>query len=98
MAKLALAKERTAKQRNLITNTLQSQKHIGDKEDNMKDTFGKRTYTCKCGRLTEDYVWQSELNKHKVACFKCGKELTIDNLKVAQAVQTASIRTPTKNR
>ena len=64
----------------------------------MKGTYGKRIYTCKCGRLTEDYVWQSELAKHKVNCFKCGKELTIDNLKAAAAVQVASIRTPTKNR
>ena len=87
-----------AKQKNLITNTLQSQKLTEVKVDNMKDTYGKRIYTCKCGRLTEDYVWQSELSKHKVSCFKCGKELSIDNLKVAAAVQTASIRTPTKNR
>ena len=90
--------ERTAKQRNLITNTLQSQRLTEVKVDNMKDTYGKRIYTCKCGRLTEDYVWQSELAKHKVNCFKCGKELTIDNLKAASAVQVASIRTPTKNR
>ena len=64
----------------------------------MKDTYGKRTYTCKCGRLNEDYVWQSELAKHKVNCFKCGKTLGIDNIKAASAVQVASIRTPTKNR
>lgn len=64
----------------------------------MKDTYAKREYKCKCGRLTEDYVWQSELAKHKVNCFQCGKELTIDNLKAAAAVQVASIRTPTKNR
>ena len=64
----------------------------------MKDTYGKRTYKCKCGRLTEDYVWQSELIKHKLNCFKCGKELNIDNLKAAGAIQVASIRTPTKNR
>lgn len=64
----------------------------------MKDTFGKRTYTCKCGRSNESYAWQSELAEHKVNCFKCGKELTIDNLKAAAAVQVASIRTPTKNR
>ena len=98
MAKSTLAKERTAKQRNLITNTLLSQKHIGGKADNMKDTYGKRTYTCKCGRSNEDYVWQSQLAEHMVNCFKCGKELTIDNLKAAAAVQVASIRTPTKNR
>lgn len=84
--------------KNLITNTLHGLKRIVDKADNMKDTYGKRTYTCKCGRLTEDYVWQSELSEHKVNCFKCGKELTIDNLKAAAAVQVASIRTPTKNR
>lgn len=84
--------------KNLIINTIHDQRGIVGKADNMKDTYGKRTYTCKCGRLTEDYVWQSELAKHKVNCFKCGKELTIDNLKAASAVQVASIRTPTKNR
>ena len=98
MEKYLLGEERTAKQRNLIINTIHDQKRIVGKADNMKDTYGKRTYTCKCGRLTEDYVWQSELAKHKVNCFQCGKELTIDNLKVASAVQVASIRTPTKNR
>ena len=84
--------------KNLIINTIRDLKRIVGKADNMKDTYGKRIYTCKCGRLTEDYVWQSELTKHKVACFKCGKELTIDNLKAAATVQVASIRTPTKNR
>ena len=64
----------------------------------MKDTYSKRTYTCKCGRLTEDYVWQSELTKHKVNCFQCGKILGIDNIKASAAIQVASIRTPTKNR
>ena len=84
--------------KNLIINTIHDQRGIVGKADNMKDTYGKRTYTCKCGRKTEDYVWQSELAKHKVNCFQCGKELTIDNLKAAAAVQVASIRTPTKNR
>ena len=64
----------------------------------MKDTYGKRTYSCKCGRLTEDYVWESQLPKHKVKCFQCGKSLSYDNLLKKEAAQSAAIRTPTKNR
>jgi hypothetical protein len=64
----------------------------------MKDTFAKREYKCKCGRLTEDYVWQSLLEFHKVKCFKCGKQLNIDSLKVKEKTQLPSIRTDTKNR
>lgn len=64
----------------------------------MKDTYAKREYQCKCGRITEDYVWQSLLEFHKVQCFKCGKSLGIKSLKVKEVPQTASIRTPTKNR
>jgi hypothetical protein len=64
----------------------------------MKDTFAKREYKCKCGRITEDYVWQSLLEFHKVACFKCGKLLGIESLKVKEKTQLPSIRTDTKNR
>ena len=46
----------------------------------------------------EDYVWQSLLEVHKVACFKCGKTLTVKELKVNQKTQLPSIRTDTKNR
>lgn len=98
MVKFLLVNERTAKQRNLITNTLQSQKLIEDKADNMKDTYSKREYKCKCGRITEDYVWQSLLKFHKVNCFKCGKSLGLKDLKTKEMTQVTSIRTPTKNR
>jgi hypothetical protein len=64
----------------------------------MKDTYGKRTYSCNCGRLTEDYVWESQLAEHKVSCFKCGKELTNVQLNTKKTGQIISIRTPTKNR
>jgi hypothetical protein len=64
----------------------------------MKDTYAKRTYTCNCGRLTEDYVWESQLAAHKVNCFKCGKELTSVQLSIKKTGQIISIRTPTKNR
>lgn len=64
----------------------------------MKDTYGKRTYKCKCERLTTDYVWESQLPKHKVKCFQCAKSLGFDDLKKNDVPQTASIRTPTKNR
>lgn len=46
----------------------------------------------------DDYNWESELLNHKVNCFKCGKELGYKNLKTKEVPQTASIRTPTKNR
>jgi len=64
----------------------------------MKDTFAKREYKCKCGVITEDYVWQSLLEVTKVNCFKCGKELNFKNLKTKEVPQAVSIRTPTKNR
>lgn len=64
----------------------------------MKDTYCKRSYLCKCGRLTEDFVWESELPKHKVKCWQCAKSLGIESLKVNEVPQSASIRTPTKNR
>ena len=98
MVKSALVKERLVKQRNPITNTLLSLRLTEDKVDSMKDTFAKREYKCKCGRITEDYVWQSLLEFHKVACFKCGKELSIESLKVKEKTQLPSIRTDTKNR
>lgn len=64
----------------------------------MKDTYAKREYTCKCGRITTDYNWESLLENNIVNCFKCGKELTFKNLKTKEVPQTAAIRTPTKNR
>jgi len=64
----------------------------------MKNTFGKRTYKCKCGAIQEAYVWQNELTKHKFKCSECKKSIGIDQLKTESKVQTASIRTPTKNR
>lgn len=60
----------------------------------MKDSYGKRLYKCKCG-VVEDYVWQSQLKKHKV---KCCKTLGYDDLLKAEKVQAPSIRTDTKNR
>ena len=64
----------------------------------LKDTICKREYKCKCGRITTDYVWESQLPKHKVKCFQCVRLLGIEDLKVKEIVQMASIRTPTKNR
>ena len=64
----------------------------------MKDTYGKRSYLCKCGRITEDYVWESQLTNHEVKCFQCAKSLGHKDLKKKEVPQMASIRTPTKNR
>ena len=46
----------------------------------------------------EDYVWKSQIQTHKVACFKCAKSLGFKDLNKKEVPQTASIRTPTKNR
>ena len=62
----------------------------------MKDTYAKREYQCKCGKISEQYVWQSLLEATKVKCFKCGTYLDIKNLKIK--AQLHSIRTETKNR
>jgi hypothetical protein len=64
----------------------------------MKDTYGKREYKCKCGRITTDYVWESQLPKNEVKCFQCVKSLGFKDLNKKEVPQTASIRTPTKNR
>ena len=93
-----LAKEKWVVLKNHITNILHDLRGIVVKANNMKDTYAKREYKCKCGRITEDYVWQSLLEFHKVQCFKCDKLLGISNLKVKEVPQMASIRTPTKNR
>lgn len=63
----------------------------------MKDTFCKRKYKCKCG-ITTDYVWESKLPKHEVKCYQCAKLLGFKDLNKKEVPQTASIRTPTKNR
>ena len=63
----------------------------------MKDTFGKWTYKCKCGRIGGHYAWKSELKTSKFYCV-CNKELGYNNLKIKETPQTTSIRTPTKNR
>lgn len=62
----------------------------------MRDTYAKREYLCKCGTISEYYVWQSLIEATKVKCKNCGKYLDIKNLKVK--TQLTSIRTDTKNR
>jgi len=64
----------------------------------MKDTFCKRKYKCKCGCIMENYVWESKLPKHEVKCYQCAKSLGFKDLNKKETPQTASIRTPTKNR
>ena len=98
MAKSNLELVKKAEQRNLTTNTHQNQSLVVDKVSNMKDTFGKREYKCKCSRITTDYVWESQLPKHEVKCFQCAKSLGFKDLNKKEVPQTASIRTPTKNR
>ena len=63
----------------------------------MKDTYGKKLYTCKCGQLTEGYIWTSQIKDTQFECIKCGKWLGYNNLK-KKPDSIISIRTPTKNR
>jgi len=64
----------------------------------MKNTYGKRTYKCKCGSIEEQFIWQSELDKHKFKCSHCKKSVGIEQLNKVEKVQLPSIRTDTKNR
>ena len=64
----------------------------------MKDTYGKKTYKCKCGELADQFVWDSEVTKYIFKCNKCDRELSFKQLKIKEVPQTAAIRTPTKNR
>jgi hypothetical protein len=64
----------------------------------MKDTYGKKLYTCKCGQLTEGYVWFGKIKETQFECTNCGKWLGYDNLKQDKPTSIISIRTPTKNR
>ena len=64
----------------------------------MKDTVAKRTYRCKCGTNTEDYVWESSIREHTIKCTKCESVLSFDHIKVEKVLHITSIRTPTKNR
>ena len=62
----------------------------------MKNVLKQRTYECKCGVQTKEYVWDNELEKTKIKCSDCSKILTNKNL--VKVNQSVSIRTPTKNR
>jgi hypothetical protein len=64
----------------------------------MRNVLKQRTYQCKCGVLTKEYVWDNELEKTKVKCIDCSNLLNHTNLVNAIKNQAASIRTPTKNR
>jgi hypothetical protein len=48
--------------------------------------------------LTKEYVWDNDLDKTKVECSECSKQLTNKNLVSTNTNWAASIRTPTKNR
>ena len=64
----------------------------------MGNVFKQRTYKCKCGALTKEYVWDNELDKIKIKCSECSNKLNRTNLVEAVAKQLIGIRTPTKNR
>ena len=64
----------------------------------MKNTLKQRTYECKCGALTKEYLWDNDLDKTKVKCSDCSKLLTKQNLVTTNKTDAVSIRTPTKNR
>jgi hypothetical protein len=64
----------------------------------MKDTYGKKLYSCKCGNIAEGYVWFSQIKETEIECTKCGKWLGYVQLIMQKTGQLTSIRTPTKNR
>ena len=64
----------------------------------MGNVLKQRTYKCKCGALTKEYVWDNELEKTKVKCTDCSNLLNHTNLLNTIKNQAVSIRTPTKNR
>ena len=64
----------------------------------MGNTYKPHTYKCKCGALTKEYVWSNELEKTKVKCSDCSKQLTHKDLLKPNTNEIISIRTPTKNR
>ena len=63
----------------------------------MKDTYGKKDYTCKCGTVTEAYTWFSQIKTTQFECTNCGNWLGYENLE-KKVTSIISIRTPTKNR
>lgn len=64
----------------------------------MVNTFKQRTYECKCGTLTKEYVWDNDLDKTKVKCTNCNKSLGNKELLKQTTKHVVGIRTPTKNR
>lgn len=66
----------------------------------MGNKYIQRTYQCKCGALTKEYVWDNEILKDtaKVNCSECSTKLDNSNLVKSKVNQAVSIRTPTKNR
>ena len=46
----------------------------------MGNQYKQRTYQCKCGGLTKEYVWDNELETTKIKCSDCSKILTNKNL------------------
>ena len=63
----------------------------------MKKTYGKKIYTCKCGYIQEEYIWNHLIKDIIFKCYNCGKGLGYDNLE-KKVDSIISIRTPTKNR
>ena len=64
----------------------------------MKNVLKQRTYECKCGALTKEYLWDNDLDKINIKCSDCSKLLTKNNLVTQTTPDVVSIRTPTKNR
>lgn len=64
----------------------------------MKNTYKQRSYQCKCGAITKEYLWDNELDKTKIKCEDCSKTLTHKDLVKPNTNEIISIRTPTKNR
>ena len=64
----------------------------------MINKLAKHVYKCKCGTITETFIWSYELPKHKFNCTKCAKTVDFNNIYIKKVPESTSIRTPTRNR
>lgn len=64
----------------------------------MKSTLKQHTYQCKCGAITKEFVWNTNVPTTKINCSNCSELLDVTDLLNTNKNEAVSIRTPTKNR
>lgn len=60
--------------------------------------YKKHKYRCKCGKEYNEYVWDTDIKKHKFKCIECKAIIGRTKLVIDKLISITSIRTPTKNR